>query len=46
MTMHREQEYAQERKILVAKEKAIKKEESDGTLSAEIVAGRRKAAEK
>ena len=44
MTMHREQEYALERKLLVAKEKALKKEEDSG--EAVIQTGRRKAAEK
>ncbi|KAJ8726246.1 hypothetical protein PYW07_000944 [Mythimna separata] len=44
MTMHREKEYAKERKLLAAKEQAIKKE--DETLEVVIQTGRRKAAEK
>lgn len=43
MTMHREKEYAMERKLLKAKEKELKTEKEEPV---EIVGGRRKAAEK
>lgn len=44
MTMHREKENAKERKLLAAKEQALKREEESSDVI--IQTGRRKAAEK
>lgn len=44
MTVHREAEYSAERKLLLAKERELKRQDEDKPV--EVVFGRRKAAEK